>query len=69
MLLWRRDDQRAAGAAEGLPPVSGVSAYEEKRQRALKILGERWLLHHANAPDRRKVHSVLARTHEETPAP
>jgi hypothetical protein len=37
-----------------------VAAYEAKRQRALQILGERWLLHRANAPDRRPARSVLA---------
>ena len=29
--------------------------------KALQILGERWLLHRANAPDRRPIRSVLAR--------
>jgi len=62
MLLWHRDIQPAAGASEdkSAEPVSG-NAYEAKRQRALQILGERWLLHRANAPDRRPIRSVLMR--------
>lgn len=60
MLLWHRDIQPAAGASEDKSPeASSGSAYEAKRQRALQILGERWLLHRANAPDRRPMRSVL----------
>ncbi|MBN8282356.1 hypothetical protein [Zoogloea sp.] len=62
MLLWHRDIQPVAGASEkNVPELSSGSAYEAKRQRALQILGERWLLHRANAPDRRPIRSVLAR--------
>lgn len=61
MLLWHRDSQLAAGVADGGAPGAASSGYEEKRQRALKILGERWLLHRANAPDRRPASSVLMR--------
>lgn len=62
MLLWHRDTRPEAGVAEETPaPSTGTAAYEAKRQRALQILGERWLLHRANAPDRRPVPSVLAR--------
>jgi len=32
------------------PPVWGVEDLDEKRQRALKILGDRWVLHPNNAP-------------------
>ncbi len=61
MLLWHRDSQLAAGVTDGGAPGGASSGYEEKRQRALKILGERWLLHRANAPDRRPASSVLMR--------
>jgi hypothetical protein len=62
MLLWHRDSQPGAGVAEGVRALPTASSeYEAKRQRALQILGERWLLHHANAPDRRPARSVLAR--------
>jgi len=61
MLLWHRDSQPEAGAAEGVRTLSTASAgYEAKRQRALQILGERWLLHHANSPDRRPARAVLS---------
>jgi hypothetical protein len=33
-----------------VPPVWGVEDLDEKRQRALKILGDRWVLHPNNAP-------------------
>lgn len=70
MLLWHRDIQPAAGASEGIAEVVSASVgYEAKRQRALQILGERWLLHRANAPDRRPVRSVLSRLHEGATAP
>ena len=62
MLLWHRDGQPAAGGGDGVAALTKASSgYEAKRQRALQILGERWLLHHANSPDRRPVRSVLAR--------
>lgn len=62
MLLWHRDSQLAAGVADGVMALTTApSGYEAKRQRALQILGERWLLHRANAPDRRPAQSVLAR--------
>lgn len=62
MLLWHRDTRPQAGGSEEIPtPPAEVAGYEAKRQRALQILGERWLLHRANAPDRRPVVSVLAR--------
>jgi len=62
MLLWHRETRPAAGGAEEAPtPSADLAAYEAKRQRALQILGERWLLHRANAPDRRPAPSVLAR--------
>ncbi len=61
MLLWHRDSQLAAGVTDGGALGATSSGYEEKRQRALKILGERWLLHRANAPDRRPAKSVLMR--------
>lgn len=62
MRLWHRDSQIATSVTDGGSAASGTSpGYEEKRQRALKILGERWLLHRANAPDRRPVNSVLGR--------
>ena len=61
MLPWHRDSQPEAGAAEGIRRLSTASAvYEAKRQRALQILGERWLLHHANTPDRHPARSVLS---------
>ena len=70
MLLWRRDVQPVAGlAAEESEPLPGSAGYEEKRQRALQILGERWLLHRANAPDRRPAHSVLAKVRGEFVVP
>ena len=31
-------------------PVWGVEDLDEKRQRALKILGDRWLLHPKHSP-------------------
>ena len=62
MLLWHRDIRPEARLAEEIPtPFAGMADYEAKRQRALQILGERWLLHRANAPDRRPVVSVLVR--------
>ncbi|WP_374495269.1 hypothetical protein [Zoogloea sp.] len=62
MLPWHRDIQPAAGASDNtLPEKSSGTTYEAKRLRALQILGERWLLHRANAPDRRPMRSVLAR--------
>lgn len=62
MRLWHRDSQLATNVTDGGASASGASqGYEEKRQRALKILGERWLLHRANSPDRRPVSSVLGR--------
>lgn len=63
MLLWHREIQPMAGASEDKhqEPPSGA-AYEAKRQRALQILGERWLLHRANAPDRQPNRSVLTRS-------
>lgn len=62
MLLWHREIQPVAGASEqhrgeSSPPPG----YEAKRQRALLILGEKWLLHRANAPDRQPNRSVLSR--------
>jgi len=70
MLLWHRDIQPAAGASEGkVPGEASGSAYEAKRQRALQILGERWLLHRANAPDRRPTRSVLMRSRAGDAAP
>jgi hypothetical protein len=69
MLLWRRDLEPAVvRTVGGGDPLPGSAAYEEKRQRALQILGERWLLHRANAPDRRQVRSVLAQTRGNTAA-
>ncbi len=63
MLLWHRETQPVAGASghprDALP--SSAQDYEAKRQRALQILGEKWLLHRANAPDRRLVRPVLLR--------
>ncbi|HMV61925.1 MAG TPA: hypothetical protein PLN96_11765 [Zoogloea sp.] len=59
MLLWRREVQPVVKPVPEAVPVSAQADYEEKRQRALQILGERWLLHRANAPDRRPVRSVL----------
>ena len=32
------------------PPVWGVEDLDEKRQRALKILSDRWILHPKHAP-------------------
>jgi hypothetical protein len=32
------------------PPVWGVEDLDEKRQRALGILGDRWLLHPKHSP-------------------
>lgn len=69
MLLWHREIQPVAGASgqhreEPSPPPG----YEAKRQRALQILGEKWLLHRANAPDRRPSRSVLSRRPEDAPA-
>lgn len=64
MLLWHRETRPAAAGADAAPtptPSADLAAYEAKRQRALQILGERWLLHRANAPDRRPASSVLAR--------
>jgi hypothetical protein len=70
MLLWHRDIQPAAAASEEkLPEAASGSAYEAKRQRALQILGERWLLHRANAPDRRPTRSVLMRSRAGDAAP
>lgn len=70
MLLWHRDIQPEAGASEDKSPeASSGSAYEAKRQRALQILGERWLLHRANAPDRRPSRSVLMRSRGGDAAP
>lgn len=70
MLLWHRDIQPEAGASEGKVEAIETSAgYEAKRQRALQILGERWLLHRANAPDRRPVRSVLSRLHGDAAIP
>ena len=70
MLLWRRDTRPEAGVAEDIPtPSAGVAGYEAKRQRALQILGERWLLHRANAPDRRPAPSPLARARAGLPPP
>lgn len=60
MLLWHREIQPVAGAADlqrGVFPSS--PDYEAKRQRALQILGEKWLLHRANAPDRRPGQPLL----------
>lgn len=59
MLLWRREVEPVVKPVPEEAPVSAPSDYEAKRQRALQILGERWLLHRANAPDRRPVRSVL----------
>lgn len=68
MSLWHRDTRQEAGVAEEIPTLSaGVAGYEAKRQRALQILGERWLLHRANAPDRRPARSVLARERVDLP--
>lgn len=68
MLLWHRDTRPAAGGAEEAPTLSAdLAAYEAKRQRALQILGERWLLHRANAPDRRPAPSVLGRSRSGQP--
>ncbi len=36
------------------PPSQDTARHEEKRQRALQFRGERWLLHRANAPARRR---------------
>ncbi|MBT9496065.1 MAG: hypothetical protein RBS05_12330 [Zoogloea oleivorans] len=70
MLLWHREIQPEAGASEGIAAVSTDSAaYEAKRQRALQILGERWLLHRANAPDRHPPRSVLSRPRGEAASP
>lgn len=71
MLLWHRDIQPEAGASEGKAEgaVEPSAGYEAKRQRALQILGERWLLHRANAPDRRPVRSVLSRLHGDAASP
>ncbi|WP_374485449.1 hypothetical protein [Zoogloea sp.] len=70
MLLWHRDIQPKAGASEGkAEAVEPSVGYEAKRQRALQILGERWLLHRANAPDRRPVRSVLSRLHGDAAMP
>ncbi|MBS0372348.1 MAG: hypothetical protein JSS57_24465 [Proteobacteria bacterium] len=70
MLLWHRDIQPKAGASEGkVEAVESSAGYEAKRQRALQILGERWLLHRANAPDRRPVRSVLSRLHGDAAIP
>ena len=69
MLLWHREIQPEAGASEGIAAVAtDTAAYEAKRQRALQILGERWLLHRANAPDRHPRHSVLSRARAEAAA-
>ena len=70
MLLWHRDTRPEAGVGGEIPSLAaGVAGYEAKRQRALQILGERWLLHRANAPDRRPVRSVLARERAGLPPP
>lgn len=70
MLLWHRDIQPVAGASEDkLGESASDNAYEAKRQRALQILGERWLLHRANAPDRRPIRSVLMRPRAGEAAP
>lgn len=62
MLLWHRDSRPKAGSSEDKPAeASPKDDFEEKRQRALAILGERWLLHRANSPDRRPARSVLSR--------
>ncbi len=61
MLLWHRETQPVAGASEHhRDPLPSAQDYEAKRQRALQILGEKWLLHRANAPDRRVVRPRLS---------
>lgn len=62
MLLWHREIQPVAGASEQhRDEPSPLPGYEAKRQRALQILGEKWLLHRANAPDRRPSRPGLPR--------
>ncbi|MGL4410403.1 hypothetical protein [Zoogloea sp.] len=54
MQLWdKASSAQPAGGLEALPPQD-TARHEEKRQRALQFLGERWLLHRANAPARRR---------------
>jgi len=68
MLRWHRESPPEAAEADLVPAhPAAASGYEAKRQRALQILGERWLLHHANAPDRRPASSVLARGRNVSP--
>lgn len=52
MLLWHRGSPLAAGLTSEDSGGAQASGYEVKRQRALQFLGERWLLHQANAPEK-----------------
>jgi hypothetical protein len=54
MQLWdKASSGQMAGGLEFQVPADSTR-HEEKRQRALQFLGERWLLHRANAPARRR---------------